>query len=196
MQPTPERARRIALFKSARVRPARVSRGFSLFELIVYILAASILFSVMLNRYRDFPGEAERASFLAVLGQLRAGVNLQMMTAIAEGSWNRLDRLDGSNPMNLMLEVPANYLGEFATVNASLPRRSWYFDTSAGHLVYQVNRAEQVQIQVDGVKTASDQIRFVMRNVYGDSGWQGLELSPIYPYEWRRVALERELSAE
>src|SRR5690554_6367814 len=145
-------------------------RGFSLFELLVYILAASILFSVMLNRYRDFPGEAERANFIAVLGQLRAGVNMQMMSAIAEGSWQRLDALDGSNPMDLMLEVPGNYLGEFAEVDMSLPRRSWHFDTSAGHLVYHVNQVENLRAQINGDEVSTDQIRFVIRNVHGDGG--------------------------
>lgn len=171
-------------------------RGFSLFELLVYILAASILFSVMLNRYRDFPGEAERASFIAVLGQLRAGVNLQMMSAIAEGSWQRLDALDGSNPMDLMLEVPGNYLGEFPKIDASLPRRSWYFDTSAGHLVYHVNQVDHIRVQIDGDEKSTDQIRFVIRNVHGDRGWQGLTLAPVYPYEWSRVPLEQTLVSD
>lgn len=168
-------------------------RGFSLFELLVYILAASILFSVMLNRYRDFPGEAERASFIAVLGQLRAGVNMQMMNAIAEGSWQRLGALDGSNPMELMLEVPDNYLGEFPGVDASMPRRSWYFDTSEGHLVYHVNQNEHVRVRIDGEDVPADQIRFAIRNVQGDGGWQGLTLAPVQPYEWRSVPLEQAL---
>lgn len=191
MQPIPERLPATAdqHFISRR----RQQRGFSLFELMVYILAASILFSVMLNRYRDFPDEAERASFIAVLGQLRAGVNLQMMNAIADGSWNRLDALDGSNPMDLMLEAPSNYLGEFAEVGASLPRRSWYFDTSAGHLVYHVNRAEQIRAQVDGTEVTTDQIRFVIRNVHENGGWQGLVLAPVHPYDWQNVSLERAL---
>jgi|SRR5690554_1125596 len=176
-------------------RLSQRQRGFSLFELIVYILAASILFSVMLNRYRDFPAEAERANFLAVVGQLRAAVNLQMMTGIAEGRLQGLEALEGSNPMDLLLEMPVNYRGEFDHIDVTLPRRSWYFDRAQGELVYHVGAPERVSVETENGNSQADQIRFQMQNVYGESGWQGLVLAPVYPYEWLHTPIERALTS-
>ena len=81
------------------------NEGFTLFELVAFILIVSIVFSVAMRRFQDFPGEAERANFLAITGQIKAGVNIQMMNAIASGSWNETTRLENSNPMDLMLET-------------------------------------------------------------------------------------------
>lgn len=181
--------------------------GFSLFELLVYLLIASILFAAAANRYQGYPAEAERANFLAVLSQLKAGVNLQMMRMIASADWTqaRQEAIAGTNPMDLMLETPSNYLGEFATVDAAaLPQRVWYFDSSAGELVYIAENSDNLYIIQDGVALASNQIRLRIENVYDRSGivddpdtadnrgrWQGLMLAPVIPYEWRSQPLEQ-----
>lgn len=99
-------------------------RGFSMFELVVYLLSVSILFAAAVSRYQDFPGEAERANFTAVLSQLKTGVNLQMILALTSNQRNLLDELEGSNPMDLMLQTPNNYVGALAAIDESqLPRR-------------------------------------------------------------------------
>lgn len=201
-------------------KPGR-EQGFSMFELLVYILVASILFSVAMNRYQDYPAAAERANFMAVLAQLKAGVNLQMMRIIAGGSWASETGLEGSNPMNLMLEVPTNYLGEFSEVDPSrLPRRVWYFDSTAGHLVYIADNAPNLYLLIDGQQVEGNEVRFRIQSVYSTDGvvpvveeaednasgeqaeiqppssretrlrWQGFTLSPVIPYEWRSVPLE------
>ena len=172
----------------------RHQTGFSLFELVVYLLIASILFSVALNRYREFPGEAERANFIAVLAQLKAGVNLQMMTAIATGGSAGVNALTGTNPMDLMLQVPSNYVGEFSIIDeASMPRRTWYFNLARGELVYLAENANNLYLSRNGQYVSGNQIRFRIENVFGgDSGteWQGTILSAIEPYEWQSVPLE------
>lgn len=181
--------------------------GFSLFELLVYLLIASILFAAAANRYQGYPAEAERANFLAVLSQLKAGVNLQMMRMIASADWTqaRQEAIAGTNPMDLMLETPSNYLGEFAFVDVTaLPQRVWYFDSSAGELVYIAENSDNLYIIQDGVALASNQIRLRIENVYDRSGivddpdaadnrgrWQGLMLAPVIPYEWRSQPLEQ-----
>lgn len=171
--------------------------GFSMFELMVYILVAAILFANILNRYRDYPMEAERANVLAVLSQLKVGVNLQMMNAIATGTWNEIDSFDGSNPMDLMLQTPSNYIGIFGEVDVSqLPRRVWYFDTTLGELVYLAENSDNLVLLQGAERIPSDQIRFRVKSVYrevqGSSRpeWQGLVLEPVLPYEWQRVPLE------
>ena len=147
------------------------SKGFSLFELIVYILLVSTVFSVSMRRFSDFPGEAERANFLAITGQLKAAVNIQMMKAIAGGNWDSLGFIENSNPMDLMLETPSNYAGAFNFVDEqTMPRRTWYFDSANGHLVYLANdNSHLYSSQGDGSSTLSS-IRFRIAQRYaGDT---------------------------
>lgn len=168
-------------------------RGFSMFELIAYILVVSITTSVAYNRFADFPGAAERSNFMAVLMQIRAGTNLQMMNAIAEGRWLDLQSLEGSNPMDLMLETPVNYIGALRLVNPTdMQARIWYFDTNTGELVYIANDARNLYILTDDEAVQTDELRFRIAMKFRDearSSWEGLVLEPVVPYVWESVEL-------
>lgn len=151
----------------------RRSRGFTLFELVVFILVVAIVFSVGMRRFQRYPGEAERANFLAITSQLKAAVNLQMMNAIAGANWQELGRLENSNPMDLLLETPSNYVGAFGLVDeVSMPRRSWYFDSFNGQLVYLVNDNSHLYSTLgDGSSTLSSiRFRIAMRYANEDTG--------------------------
>lgn len=149
----------------------RASRGFTLFELVVFILVVSIVFSVGMRRFQSYPGEAERANFLAITSQIKAAVSLQMMNAIAGASWDALASLENSNPMNLLLETPSNYVGEFGLVDEiSMPRRTWYFDSFNGHLVYLVNDNSHLYSTLGGGGMTSIRFRIAMRYANEDTG--------------------------
>jgi hypothetical protein len=169
-------------------------RGFSLFELIAYILIVSITFSFAFNRFADFPGEAERANFTSIMMQLKSGVTLQMMNGIATGKWNELTVLEGSNPMDLMLETPANYVGELGPIDVTqLPRRIWYFDAAAGELVYLANNTENLYAMVDGAAQPTDHVRLRIAMKYNDEerkDWSGVTLDPVVPFVWESVELQ------
>ena len=179
-------------------------RGFSLFELMVYILMASILFAVAANRYRQYPAEAERANFIAVMTQLKAGVNLQMMRMIANADWTqeRRESIEGSNPMALMLETPSNYLGELTDVDIStIPPRVWFFDTEAGELVYVAENFDKLYVFDGDLAVNTNLVRLRIENVYDllpptasdnnsdGARWQGLVLRPIQAFQWQSVAI-------
>ena len=173
-------------------RCPRRQRGFSMFEMMVYILSASILFAAAFNRYQDFPGEAERANFLAILAQLNAATNLQMMRTIASGEFQQSGMLDGMNPMDLMLTTPGNYVGVLSGADEStLPRRIWYFDGTRGELVYLANDARNLYWIQNGNRVPADSIRLQVRNVRNATQrWEGIVLAPVVPYEWQAVPLE------
>jgi len=178
--------------RSLRIAAGFNQRGFSLFEMTVYILAASILFAAAFNRYQAFPGEAERANFLAVQAQLNAGINLQMMRMIASQDWQRSRELDGMNPMDLMLTPPGNYVGEIAGADiANLPRRIWYYDRSRGELVYLAENSENLFLVSGGERIPTERLSFRVTSRYSDSGnWEGIVLGPVVPYQWQSVPLE------
>ncbi|MDP2139928.1 MAG: prepilin-type N-terminal cleavage/methylation domain-containing protein [Gammaproteobacteria bacterium] len=169
-------------------------RGFTLFELVAYILVVAITASVAYNRFGDFPGEAERANFMAVMMQLKAGVNMRMMNGIASGNWDELRALEGSNPMDLMLETPTNYVGQLSVMDMDgMPARIWYFDPSTGELVYIANDATNLYVVMDEGRLQTDELRFRITMKYrsGDQqSWEGLVLEPTRHYEWGTIGLE------
>jgi len=146
----------------------RYSEGFSLFELVVFIIAVAIIYATAANRFSQFPAQAERANFLAVVTQLQAGVNLEMMFSLAGGRQSSVSSsLEGANPMDLMLETPRNYIGAFDLVDKDqLPRRIWYFDKDRQELVYLANTTEGVFLVSDGINIPTDEIRFQLVAVY------------------------------
>jgi len=186
------------------------SAGFSLFELVVFIISVAIIYASAVNRFSRFPEAAERANFLAVTAQIQTGVSLETMLGVAGGSQN-MSRYDGANPIDMLLSPPSNYLGAIGYSDiSSLPRRSWYFDLRSSELVYLVNNSPNVYFLVDGVQVPTNEIRFRIavnyRYVHRQTGaeisdidarnsedsqeedyrrrFSGVLIQPVTPYLW------------
>ncbi|MDO9317488.1 MAG: hypothetical protein Q7V56_04730 [Gammaproteobacteria bacterium] len=145
-------------------------RGFSIFELILYLLISSIIFSISMRRFEQYPADAERANFLSIVGQIKAAVMLQMMNGIAGGKFEEMRTLEKSNPMDLMLETPTNYTGAFSLVDeVSLPRRTWYFDSYNGQLVYLASPGLQIYSAAGDGSATMNSIRFQVINKYSEA---------------------------
>lgn len=186
----------------ARTKSREHNSGFTLFEMVVVICSIVILYMVAEQRLNELPAAAERANFYAILEQIKTGMNFEMITHIANRDFRGLENLVGANPMDFMLDPPRNYRGEMDLVtDRNSTRRSWYFETSTGELVYVVggNSIEDVEVTVATVPVNLGQIRFRIENVVDSrqeeagsaspvsrNAWQGLLLQPVRPYEWAR----------
>ncbi|PCJ23781.1 MAG: hypothetical protein COA96_11000 [SAR86 cluster bacterium] len=143
------------------------SSGFSLFELVVFIISVAIIYASAARRFAEFPGEAERVNFLAITIELQTAVNLEIMMGYSLGKFANVEAFAGTNPMDLMLSPPSNYLGALEFVDQSqLPRRSWYFDRQSEELVYLINDNDNVSVIRQGVKSSTDEIRFRIQLEY------------------------------
>lgn len=199
-------------FSSGSAFPSRkYSAGFSLFELVVFIIAVAIIYASAVNRFSRFPEAAERANFLAVAAQIQTGVSLEIMLGVAAGSSQNMSRYDGANPIDMLLSPPSNYLGAIGNSDRSnLPLRSWYFDLRSSELVYLVNESPNVYLLVDGVQVPTSEIRFSIvanyRYVHKQTGveianiddanaegyqaedyrrrFSGVLLQVVTPYQW------------
>ena len=198
--------------------PVRVYRnsGFSLFELVVFIISVAIIYAAAARRFADFPGEAERANFFAVTTQIQSGVNLESMLGITRGTAGQMQYYQNANPMDLLLDPPSNYIGayDYVDVNA-LDRRVWYFDLTNGELVYLVNDNTNLYLVIGGQRVLADELRFELTVNYryqdretglpielsDDSeanadlslyrrSYGGLLLKPVIPFEWDTNVLE------
>jgi type II secretory pathway pseudopilin PulG len=193
----------------------RTNGGFSLFELVVFIICVAIIYASAARRFSGFSGDAERANFLAVTTQIQAGITLESMVGVTQGATSQMDAYENTNPMDFLLEPPSNYNGAFSSVNkGTSDRRSWYFDTTTGELVYLANDAEGLSNLVNGIRVPTDEVRFSISAQYfyrdkttglpasvrGSDGenseryskkFSGLLLKPVIPFEWESRGIEQ-----
>ncbi|MEX0618755.1 MAG: hypothetical protein WDZ76_11135 [Pseudohongiellaceae bacterium] len=191
----------------------RRNRGFSMFELVAFIICVAIIYAVGANRFSEYPASAERANFMAVVTQVQTGVNMEVLFGMVSGG--NLDQYENANPMELMLEAPSNYIGSFGYVDtAQMPRRVWYFDRNSGELVYLINESDDVYLVENGVEVPTDEIRFHIevdyreepdrgladtgldtgnapqaetdREIVGRRRINGIVMRPVTPYNWGR----------
>lgn len=165
--------------------------------MVASICSIVILYMVAEQRLNELPAAAERANFHGVLEQIKSGVHLTMMAKVAGGKMGEIIALEGANPMNLLLEVPSNYMGELEYVtDAVANRNAWYFETATGELVYVVGgqSIEDVWVTIATIPVNLGQIRLRITNVFGAQGgggggldaWEGLSLRPVHDFRWER----------
>ena len=83
-------------------------RGFSILEMVIVIVLISVLMAFGITRLLPYIDEAERIGVLTMESRLRSTLILVAAKRIAGGQAARIAELDGSNPMSLMLQAPAN----------------------------------------------------------------------------------------
>ena len=179
--------------------PFERASGFSLFELMVFIISTAIIYASAANRFAAFPVEAERANFTAISAQLQSAINMEMLIGVGFGNIEASAQMAGMNPMDFLLEVPSTYIGVLNGANAAgLDARTWHFDGSRGELVYRVSREGLVVLTLSGTETPTLEIRFkiVADFMEFDSAglpvasgstqrkFTGVVLRPVVPFRW------------
>jgi len=171
----------------------RRAHGFSLLELVVVIVIISILLVVAISRLLALQVDAERVALETVTGTLRSAIGIKVAEYLVRQDMAGMRRLEGSNPMNRLAEVPGNYLGELdAPDPATLEDGNWYFDTRARTLVYLVHNKGYFS---GGAAGEPPRARFTIRLVYADRNGngvydagvdaiEGLRLAALEPYRW------------
>jgi prepilin-type N-terminal cleavage/methylation domain-containing protein len=171
---------------------ARHARGFSLLELIVVVCAVAILAGVALERILPLVGRAQRAAFLQVRSDLSSALLLEAADRITRGEAVTLSGLAATNPMTLLLEPPANYVGSLEwPAEAEIPRASWYYDERLGRLGYRVGRHTRFAAGDGPAELIELEVAFVYQDrdadgVFDAAGdrFEGLRLVPVHAYDW------------
>jgi len=168
------------------------AHGFSLLELVVVVAAVALLAGLALDRLLPLIGRAQRAAFVNVQRDLKSALLLEAAERITRGEAHTLAELAGANPMALLLEAPANYVGSVQRVDvAEIPRASWYFDERQGRLGYRVGRFTRFDAQGGPRDLIELNVAFVYQDrdadgVFDAAGdrFDGLRLTPVHAYEW------------
>src|SRR6266545_4550257 len=117
------------------------SRGFTLLELVVVVCIVAFLFGVALERLMRYRELAERTAVEQNLAAINMALTMRFAALVTAGRGEGIAKEVGHNPIELLARPPQDYLGElYAPAPETLPRPSWYFDRSTGHLVYAPSR--------------------------------------------------------
>jgi len=174
-------------------RPARAyARGFSLLEMVVVVVAIGILAGLALERLVPLIGQAERVAFIRVRGQLQNALMLETAQRLVRGESRLVPRMAGSNPMDYVLQAPANYLGSYENpAHEEMPTSHWYFDEGRGHLVYRVGSRAKFEADVGPRDRAEFRVQLAYRDGNGNGSYEasadifdGVWLKSVYPYRW------------
>ena len=179
-------------------------RGFTLLELVIAICIIALLIAIALDRLLGLRVEAERVAMEEVLGALRAGVALELVSLVVQGADRDLAELHESNPMDSLMQVPATYLGELEGADpAGVRSGHWYFDRADRLLVYRVRYGEHFETELAGPPRARFRVELTYRdrnqNGRFDSdadGLQGVRVRAAEPYRWREQASGTKNSAK
>lgn len=139
------------------------AQGFTLLELVVVIVIVSTLVSTLMVRVMPAIDEAERAAVLKLEGQLRSSLAMESARYVAAGDTAGVTAMAGMNPVSLMLDPPANYVGERKT--GEITRQHWYFASDRQVLVYRPGEPQSVQYRDRPV----GDVEFTVELAYADS---------------------------
>jgi prepilin-type N-terminal cleavage/methylation domain-containing protein len=162
------------------------TRGFTLLELVIAIIAILALATALLERLRFYQGMAERAKMESELRTIKTGLQVQLAVLIVTNRQAEATTLESEDPVKWMDQKPGNYGG---TYHENAESGAWYFDERARQLVYVVNYGHRLVLEG---QTQGREIRFqarLLRDRIRVAGGEiesvtGVALSPVYPYRW------------
>lgn len=183
-----------AKFVNLEERRRSRGRGFSLFELLVVIVIVSVLVVVAISRLLALQVDAERVVMESTVGAIRSGLGIKVAESIVKQKVAALPAYEASNPMNLLAEVPGNYLGELTEADPyTLEKGSWYFDKPTQTLIYLVDHTGYFSGGMDNPPRARFKIRLVYTDISGNGVFdigvdsvEGLRLVALEPYGWTK----------
>lgn len=162
-------------------------------ELVVVICIIGLLIALALERLLVLRVEAERAAMEEVLGALRAGVAMEMVSSLVHDESQALAELHRGNPMATLMQVPSTYLGEFEAPDPQqIPGSRWYFDRRERLLVYRVRYGDYFETELEGPPRARFRLEVAFADRDGNERFdvgvdtvRGVAVEPAESYRWR-----------
>lgn len=165
--------------------------GFTLLELVVVIVIISILGLFAIDRIFAIRIAAERAAVKQVVGTIKSALGIEVARLALAGKLSAVSKLDKSNPLDLLSQVPKNYLGEIKNSDHIIDNGVWYFDKQQKVLIYNVIYSEDFKTKLKGVPRIRYQIKLIYNDQNNNKRFDlrtdsiaGLDLVPVEQFSW------------
>ncbi len=165
----------------------------ALFEIIISLVIIGLLMAVALNILLDFRIDAERVSLEDTVMKLQTALNLQLLQRLTKNKDN-INYFHCFNPIDLLLQVPSNYLGELKNPDLEkIPRGSWYFDKNGCMLVYIIKYPKYFVTTLAEPKRARFRVKLVYTKIKEpeisatEHRAGGILLEPVETYYWLKL---------
>lgn len=166
---------------------AKSKRGVTLLEVMIALIIISVLGFVALRYYQKLLVDVERTKVRHDVGVMRSAIGMQVARYVVAGKKDRLADLVGSNPMDLLDELPDNYRGTFVGLAPEqLEPGGWYFEVGGGVLVYVVLNSEFCETALADPKRIEFKISLISSDSRetGHKEVGGVTLRESSPYRW------------
>jgi len=169
----------------------KICRGFTLLEMVIVVCLVAILASMALQKLMWYQGQAEKAAMEYTATMIKSALWLESANMMMTNRADEIVKLVERNPINLLAEKPANYLGEVDVNDIStLAGGNWVYDVRNRQLAYLVGRKTYFTPSQDGGYV----VRYGINVLYGEidlsSGKYekyiaGITLKPLSSYNWQ-----------
>ena len=166
-------------------------RGFTLLELVIVIIIISILGIFAIERMLAIRAAAEQAAVKQLVGTIKSALGLKVAELVLDGKMLDVSKLNNSNPLLLLSQKPANYIGEKNSGAEIADPGVWYFNKKLNALIYNVRYSEGFNSKLTGLPRIRHRIKLIYndrnKNKRFDVRYDsiaGLDLVPIEKYNW------------
>lgn len=171
-------------------KQVNLPRGFTLIELIVVISIVAVTSALALDKLFWYQGQAEKASMEYTASIIKSNLWLNAASLMMAERSSEVAALAERNPIDLLEQKPANYLGEVdSSKTAALQGGNWFYDHKQHQVIYVVGQRRDFKPDV-----ADDYaIRYGMKLLYGEMETSkgkkvryiaGVTLVPLSHYSW------------
>ena len=143
----------------------QIRQGFTLLEMLIVVSLVGILAAVALQKLLWYQGQAEKSAMEYTATMIKSALWMESANLMMANRGNEVVALAERNPINLLAEKPANYLGEVDSDNIEeLANGNWVYDVRHRQLSYLVSHKTYFKPKQGG----NYLVRYKIHVLYGE----------------------------
>jgi hypothetical protein len=167
-------------------RSVKTMLGIAAIEGLSILAVISMLGALSYSGQKRDLESAERTAMEAQARAMGDAFQSRLANLLAQGKESEIEVLARTNPVEWLSVPPRNYIGNWAKAPAYREALgAWYFDESAGELVYHLRRGERFVPDAAGHRRVRFHIELVRVDRGGASETFGAVFRPVEMYRWR-----------